>query len=265
MRSYWPAIVVSVIGHCLLIGFVLWGWGATESKIEAKKPNYIKATLVQLEEKATPKIVKPQPKPPAKNNDKKKDAEKKRQEQNLKAKELAEKKRLKKKQAEAKLKNQIAKKKAEEKAAAEKLKKEQEEKQKEKLLKELELERQQELERTIAAENAKLAADKQAAEDDIIAQSYNQIIDEKVSANWSRPPSSRNDMVVLVRIQLVPTGVVVGAEVVKSSGDKAFDRSAVQAVKKAERFPELQKLPSRIFEKNFRVFNLLFEPKDLRQ
>ena len=261
MRSYWPAIVVSVVGHCLLIGFVIWGWSATEVKAEAKKPNYIKATLIQLEEKATPKKVKKQPKPPEKNNTKQKELEKKQQEKKLKAKKLAEKKRLKKKQDEVKRKNQIAKKKAEEKAAADKLQKEQ----KNKLLKELELERQQELERTIAAEKAKLAADKQAADDGIVAQSYNHIIDEKVSENWSRPPSARNDMVVLLRIQLVPTGQVVGVDVTKTSGNKAFDRSAIRAVKKAERFPELQKLPSRIFEKNFRVFNLLFEPKDLRQ
>jgi colicin import membrane protein len=265
MRSYWPAIAASLLGHGVLIGFVLWGWNATAVTPEVKKPAYIKATLVQLEEKAKPKKVTPQPKPPKKKDDKKALEKKKLQEKKRKEKKLAEKKAREKKQAEEKRKNQLAKKKAEEKAAEEKRQKEQEKQRKEDLQKELERERQQELERTIAAEKARQAAEQQAAEDAIVAQSYNHIIDKKVSDNWSRPPSARNDMAVLLRIQLVPTGEVVGVDVMSSSGNAAFDRSAIRAVKKAERFPELQQLSSRIFEKNFRVFKLLFEPRDLRQ
>ena len=39
---------------------------------------------------------------------------------------------------------------------------------------------------------------------------------------------------------------------------------AINAVQKAERFPELQDLPTRVFEQNFRRFTLLFKPEDLR-
>jgi colicin import membrane protein len=244
----------------------MWGWSAAEVRLEAKKPAYIQATLVHLEEKAKPKKVKAQPKLPKKNDDKKKALERKKlKEKRQQEKLLAKKKKREKKQAEEKRKNQLAKKKAEEKAAAEQRQKEQEKQRKDELQKELERERQHELERTIAAEKSRQAAAQQAADDAIVAQSYNHIIDAKVSENWSRPPSARNNMSVLLRIQLVPTGEVVGVDVISGSGDTAFDRSAVRAVKKAERFPELQKLSSRIFEKNFRVFNLLFEPKDLRQ
>ncbi len=61
-----------------------------------------------------------------------------------------------------------------------------------------------------------------------------------------------------------PTGEVVSVSVLKSSGNTAFDRSAINAVEKAGSFPELQNLPSREFEKSFRRFRLLFRPEDLR-
>lgn len=94
--------------------------------------------------------------------------------------------------------------------------------------------------------------------------SYSALIEQQVAANWSRPPSARRGMVVELRVSLVPTGRVVDVEVVSSSGDEAFDRSASQAVLKAEPFNRLQELPSDIFEENFRTFRFRFSPDDLR-
>ena len=71
-------------------------------------------------------------------------------------------------------------------------------------------------------------------------------------------------MEALLEIQLIPTGDVLNVRVLKSSGNAAFDRSAMNAVQKASSFPELKQLPSREFEKNFRRFRLLFRPEDLR-
>lgn len=267
MQSYWPAIFVSLLGHASVIVFALWGWSAPENKVVSKKPDNIQATLVKLEEKAKPVVKKTTPKPKPKPKPKVDKAKKALEEKKRLEKKLAEKKRIEKEKAEIERNNQLAKKKAEEmaKKAAEEKKKEQERLRKEELLKELKLERQRELEREVAAEKARLAAEQQAANDEELAQSYNHIIDERVTANWSRPPSARNNMVTLLRIQLVPTGEVIAVNVIQSSGNTAFDRSAIRAVKKAARFPELQELPSRVFEKHFRIFNLLFEPKDLRQ
>ena len=81
---------------------------------------------------------------------------------------------------------------------------------------------------------------------------------------WTRPPSARNGMVSVLSIQLVPTGEVVGVSVLQSSGNSAFDRSAMNAVERAGRFPEVAKLEGRIFEANFRRFQLIFKPEDLR-
>ncbi len=104
----------------------------------------------------------------------------------------------------------------------------------------------------------------QAANDTELASSYIGMMTETIQNNWSRPPSARNNMEAELMIQLVPTGQVVSVDIIKSSGNDAFDRSAVKAVEKADRFPELQNLPNRVFEKNFRRLRIKFRPEDLR-
>jgi colicin import membrane protein len=113
-----------------------------------------------------------------------------------------------------------------------------------------------------AIARADLARAMAAAEE--MAASYAALIQQTVINYWSRPPSARNGMEALLQIQLIPTGEVVSVSVLKSSGNSAFDRSAINAVEKAGSFPELQSLPPREFEKTFRRFRLLFRPEDLR-
>ena len=113
----------------------------------------------------------------------------------------------------------------------------------------------------MAQEEAARAAAASAAE---MSASYAALIQRTVVNYWSRPPSARNGMEALLAIQLIPTGEVVSVSVLKSSGNTAFDRSAINAVEKAGSFPELQSLPTREFEKTFRRFRLLFRPEDLR-
>jgi TonB family protein len=97
-----------------------------------------------------------------------------------------------------------------------------------------------------------------------LTASYAALIQQTVMNYWSRPASARNGMQALLAIQLIPSGDVINVTVLESSGSTAFDRSAVNAVKKAASFPELQQLPKREFEKSFRRFRLLFRPEDLR-
>lgn len=114
------------------------------------------------------------------------------------------------------------------------------------------------------AELEESLAEQEAASADELAASFAALIQQTVIGYWSRPPSARNGMEALLQVQLIPTGEVVSVSVLKSSGDSAFDRSAVNAVEKAGSFPELQKLPSREFERQFRRLRLLFRPEDLR-
>lgn len=101
-----------------------------------------------------------------------------------------------------------------------------------------------------------------------LVQSYQGLIQEAVQRRWSRPPSARNGMHCVLVIQLIPTGELVDVQILKSSGDDAFDRSALNAARKAAPFTELSKLSKsdpRVFEQQFRRFNLDFIPEDLRQ
>jgi colicin import membrane protein len=133
----------------------------------------------------------------------------------------------------------------------------------------LERERLAELQRQkLAAEFAQTLAEEQlllkAQEDEVAANSYRQLISLRLSENWSRPPSARRGMETLIRLQLVPTGRVVGVTVLKSSGDSAFDRSVEQAAFKAAQFIELQQMSPSLFEKKFRQVDVSFSPQDLR-
>ena len=103
---------------------------------------------------------------------------------------------------------------------------------------------------------------RRAITDDEKSLAYVYKIQREIVQNWSRPPSARNGMEALLKVFLVPTGEVVNVTVVKSSGNGAFDRSAVLAVQKVQRFQVPNN--SRQFERNFREFAVLFRPEDLR-
>ncbi len=103
---------------------------------------------------------------------------------------------------------------------------------------------------------------RQAVTDYEKAMAYASRIRQDIIQQWSRPPSARNGMQALLQVNLVPTGEVVDVIVLEGSGNDAFDRSAILAVEKAERF--VVPNDSRQFETHFREFEVLFRPEDLR-
>ena len=86
----------------------------------------------------------------------------------------------------------------------------------------------------------------------------------RISQNWRRPPSARNGMEVLLQINLVPTGEVVGIAIMSSSGSSPFDSSAVAAIERIRQFPEVATLSIKDFEKYFRQYKIRLRPEDLR-
>ncbi len=122
------------------------------------------------------------------------------------------------------------------------------------------LQEQQLLAREQAARDAQAS---ELAGEQLLVAEYVTIIRRVISQNWVIPPGARNGMTAIVRLQVVPTGEVVGTFIVESSGNSSFDRSVIQAVERAERFPELQDLDTGVFERNFRNFELVFRPEDL--
>ncbi len=103
---------------------------------------------------------------------------------------------------------------------------------------------------------------RKAITDDEKVMAYAGQIRKNIVKNWSRPPSARNGMQSILRVFLVPTGEMVDVTIDESSGNEAFDRSAMLAVRKTGRFV----VPSDtlMFERNFREFVLVFRPEDLR-
>lgn len=123
--------------------------------------------------------------------------------------------------------------------------------------------RDQEAARQAEMQRQQTLAAQQAAADARAVDIYVATINRTISINWDVPPSARNGMTAVLAIRLVPTGEVISVDVVQSSGNAAFDRSVEQAVRRAERFPELQDMSTTLFESQFRNLTITFMPQDL--
>ena len=241
-RSGYITAVLSSIGlHVLVAAAFLIDW-PSENKDIVVQPQFIQAELIQLKPKEKPK----------------------KKASNSKAKDLAAKRREAERQRaeqQRREKQRIAAREAE---RLEKLRQQEQARQKRE---QKQRELAQERARKQAALDEKLRQE-QAAElaqqDKQSVNSYLQLIQGRLSQNWSRPPSARLGMQTLIELRLVPTGRIVGVKILESSGDIAFDRSVEQAAFKAAPFSELQSMEPRLFEQYFRVVKVLFNPEDLR-
>lgn len=164
---------------------------------------------------------------------------------------------LKQRQDEArrlKLEDEKKKKAAEEKqrAAEAKRKKEEETKRRQK-------EAEQSLKEQLASEEQSRAAAAREARALAEVDKFKAIIGQKVERNWNRPLGAAKGLQCTVRVRLVPGGEVLGATVVRGSGNAAFDRSVENAVHKASPLP----LPSdpTLFE-HYREIEFLFNPQE---
>lgn len=221
--------VVSISLHGLLALFLLVNW--PESKRTVVEPPAIRAVVLE-KPKTHDRVSKPKPEPKAKPKPEPKPTPK--PEPKPKPKKPAPKKPTLPAIAQPDLAAQIAQENIAMAAQQEALQ-----------------EQQQEQKREDAAEQLEQDGETAAA----VAA-----IKNALSAKWQRPPSARNGMEVLLQIQLLPGGEVRSVAILKSSGDKALDASAVSAVENASPLP----VPSgELFDK-FRKFSLRFRPEDLR-
>jgi colicin import membrane protein len=96
-----------------------------------------------------------------------------------------------------------------------------------------------------AEEQAQREAEEQARrEAEALAQrqaeargTYDAAIRQKINRAWNRPPGIPEGLSAVVAVRLGPGGTVLSAEVVESSGNAAFDRSAERAVLRADPLP----------------------------
>lgn len=95
---------------------------------------------------------------------------------------------------------------------------------------------EQEMRARLAAEQERLATQRKSAMQRMIDE-YVLYIQEKVQRSWIRPPSSGAELSCTVEVRLIPSGEVIDAQIVRSSGNAAFDRSVEAAVFKASPLP----------------------------
>lgn len=268
LNKYGLPVAVSAGLHALVIAAMLVGWSPAPLEKQLKRPNFVQAQLVQLEAQAQPvaKPAAPQPKIvdlTKKQKELERQQAQQQRQQEIKRKQAAERKQeaeRKKREQERKAKEKAeAQRQAKEKAEAERLAKAEAERQKQEAARKQR--EQQAFEQALAQEEMRLQEESYAT----AAQSYISIIAQRIEQNWSRPPSARTGMECELLIKLVPTGRVISVDVIKSSGNALFDRSAVQAVHKAEQFPIVKEMQPEVFERYYRELNLVFRPQDLRQ
>jgi colicin import membrane protein len=95
---------------------------------------------------------------------------------------------------------------------------------------------------------------------------YISAITLQVEQQWSRPAELRlmdlSNIEALVSVELLPTGELQDASILRSSGNENYDQSVLRALEKVRRY----KVPtdSEVFEAGgFRRLNITFRPEDL--
>ena len=91
-------------------------------------------------------------------------------------------------------------------------------------------------------------------------EKYSYLIQRQVRENWKRPKNINKSLKTEIQINLVPTGEILSASVIKSSGNKAFDESAMSAILKVKSFEGLT-MQMQLFDQHFRKFTLVFTPE----
>jgi len=288
------AIVLAVVVHVIALGILIVNMEWVDVKPAASpkaSPIQTKTVDRQLIEKELARVEQEKKRKQQKIEKEKQrlaELEKKRKQEEKRLKELEAKKQLeakRKKEAEAKRKKELAlkkkreveaKKKAEaaalkkkklveQKAAAEK--KRQQEALKKKQAAEAEKKRIAEEQRRLdSLEKQRLQKLReeqiaQALEDEENASKLEQIyslIRTDVQNNWRIPPTARSGMQCVMLIRLLPSGEVQTVQITQSSGDKAFDRAAEDAVYRASPLPVSLSSAGRLFNSTFREFNFRF-------
>ena len=89
---------------------------------------------------------------------------------------------------------------------------------------------------------------------------YVAAIRAKIQRNWQRPPGMSAGLSCELRVKLFPGGSVASVSVVRGSGNEAFDRSAENAVLRADPLP----VPRGSEFDLVRDLRLIFTPDEIR-
>ena len=109
----------------------------------------------------------------------------------------------------------------------------------------------------------KTTTDAMRSDEQSVVGHYSALIRDRVEQSWSRPPSARPGMEAILQVKLLPGGEVRDVEIIKSSGDQAFDHSALKAIREARILPVPEDVG--LFSRYFRVIQFPFRPEDLQR
>lgn len=86
---------------------------------------------------------------------------------------------------------------------------------------------------------------------------------QRVSANWVKPSEDVTGLRTELLMKMGRDGSMASVEVTKSSGNKAFDGSAVVALKNIGRMPEVAQVDQSTYEKAYKSRSIVFSPEML--
>jgi colicin import membrane protein len=90
---------------------------------------------------------------------------------------------------------------------------------------------------------------------------FSSMIQDQIREVWKKPLITEG-LVVEIELKLLPTGEILDSNVIKTSGNKNFDLSALSAITRVGKFVNIS-MPSKLFDKNFRKFTLVFSAENL--
>ena len=85
------------------------------------------------------------------------------------------------------------------------------------------------------------------------------IIQKRISSIWIKPNSLSESLIAKVLINLAPSGEILNFSLIEPSSNTSFNESILTAMNKMTFFEEVLFLERKLFEKNFRNFNLVFK------
>jgi TonB family protein len=108
----------------------------------------------------------------------------------------------------------------------------------------------------LLSEESEIEIDKEKQEISIYAQK----IISTIESAWMKPRNIPEDLVANLRLKIRSSGKIIGAELIKSSGNIRFDNSALQAVRRVETFSFFNSIPKNLYEREFQIIAISFNP-----
>lgn len=248
------AIIYAVLVHAVVIGLAVIGfrWTMAPSTEEVVQAVAVPEAPVRKPEEPDKRAEQEEETRKKVEEEKRRQDELKKQQEQEEQRQEAEREKIEaaRKQKELEIQKQKKEKEQQKRAAA--LERRKEEKQRQQHA-------EQSMQEQLAAEEKARQQAAQAVRSASEVDKYKALIRQRVSRSWNRPGGVTKGLTCVVHVRLTPGGEVLSAAVVRSSGNRIFDRSVEYAVYKAAPLP-LPEDPT-LFD-NFREIEFLFNPEE---